>query len=113
MSLRLTTVALAMAFGLASCSGSIGQKGERPADDGTGDPGNPSSMPGKDPKGGGTKTPGTGSGMGDPGAMTPLPPVGSSPLEPDRTSAHCKVVSPGPAPVRRLSRAEYDNTIKD
>src|SRR6185503_1073299 len=35
------------------------------------------------------------------------------PLEPKRDSAACKVINPGPGPVRRLTRAEYDNTVRD
>ena len=42
-----------------------------------------------------------------------LPPVGTNPMEPDRSSGVCKDISPGPAPLRRLTRAEYDNTVRD
>jgi hypothetical protein len=42
-----------------------------------------------------------------------LPPIGSNPLEPDRSSAACKTINPGPAPLRRLTRAEFDNTVRD
>src|SRR5438105_14084379 len=111
MSPRLTTAALATALGLTACSGSIGQKSERPGDEPGPAGGGGSGMSGKDPKGGDGTTPGTGM-VKDPTGMTTLPPVGSDPLAPDRTTAHCQMVSPGPAPVRRLTRAEYDNTIK-
>src|SRR4029453_4066246 len=47
----------------------------------------------------------------NPGAA--LPPVGSDPLEPDRSRAACKDINPGPAPIRRLTRTEYDNTVRD
>jgi uncharacterized protein DUF1592/uncharacterized protein DUF1588/uncharacterized protein DUF1587/uncharacterized protein DUF1585/uncharacterized protein DUF1595 len=80
-------IALPIAFALG-CSGSI--DGSRP-----GAPGQPPGSPAT-PSGG-----------------TALPPIGSSPLEPDRSTAACKEVSPGPAPVRRLTRAEFDNTVRD
>jgi hypothetical protein len=89
--------ALAMALALAGCTGSIeGGKG------GTSPPT--------------TKPPGNGGGASGGGPMTPpveLPPMGSHPLEPKRDTAACKAINPGPAPVRRLTRAEYDNTVRD
>jgi hypothetical protein len=42
-----------------------------------------------------------------------LPPIGAHPLEPKRDSAACKQIDPGPAPLRRLTRTEYDNTVRD
>jgi hypothetical protein len=50
-----------------------------------------------------------------PGPMTgnPPPPLGSDPLEPKRDTAACKDIKPGPAPLRRLTRTEYDNTVRD
>jgi hypothetical protein len=114
MSPRLTTAALALAMGLAACSGSI----QRGSDEGgPDDPGVVAGSTGKDPvhgaKGGtaGTNMPPT--MVDDPNSMTMLPPVGSHPLEPDRANAKCKTLAPGPAPARRLTRAEFDNTIKD
>src|SRR5437762_13611433 len=83
------TLGIAMAIGLGACSGTIDGGMAAPAP-GTGTP------PGMVPPGG-----------------APLPPIGSSPLEPDRGSAACKAISPGPAPLRRLTRAEFDNTIRD
>src|SRR4051812_26586643 len=80
--------ALAVAIALGACSGTI-------------DPANPGGPgPAKSPP---AMTPGG----------EPLPPIGASPLEPDRKSAACKTVKPGPAPLRRLTRAEFDNTIAD
>ncbi len=63
-------------------------------------------------------SPGPGSVPGAPGARpdpsgAPLPGPGSHPLEPDRTSAACREVDPGPAPLRRLTRTEYDNTVRE
>jgi hypothetical protein len=82
---------VALAFGLGACSGTIG--------------GGPTGSAATPPPGGGTVLP--------PGGGAPLPPIGSSPLEPDRGSAACKTISPGAAPLRRLTRAEFDNTIRD
>jgi hypothetical protein len=72
---------------LAGCTGSIAP-GDRPS---PGDRGGPAPMPG-DPR--------------------PAP-VGSTAMTPDRASAACKAIDPGPSPLRRLSRAEYDNTVRD
>jgi hypothetical protein len=85
------TLGIALAIGLGACSGSI-------------DPANPGGAGRAGPVGGG--------GMMTPGGA-PLPPIGASPLEPDRSSAACKAVKPGPAPLRRLTRAEFDNTVRD
>jgi hypothetical protein len=80
-------MATPLLFALGACSGNIAG----------GAPG---------PAGGSPTLPGGGS----PG---PLAPVGSSPLAPDRSTAGCQAVSPGPAPLRRLTRSEFDNTIRD
>src|SRR2546430_9955396 len=56
--------------------------------------------------------PGSGA-MPAPGGGAMLPPIGSNPLEPDRSTAACKEIRPGPAPLRRLTRAEFDNTVRD
>jgi hypothetical protein len=39
----------------------------------------------------------------------PLPPLGPDPM----ATAACKTPAPGPSPLRRLSRAEYANTVAD
>ncbi len=49
----------------------------------------------------------------EPSAAPGLPPVGANPLEPDRSDPACAQVRPGPAPLRRLNRTEYDNTIRE
>jgi hypothetical protein len=40
---------------------------------------------------------------------------GSAPVvnRPDHGLAACKAIAPGPSPLRRLTRTEYDNTIRD
>jgi hypothetical protein len=45
------------------------------------------------------------------GTLPPLPPVSGPP--PAAMQQACKVRDPGPAPIRRLTRSEYDNTIRD
>ena len=110
-----SSYALALAvvgtWGASACTGSI---------DG-GSTGNPAAPGGKNSgPGTGPSQPGSPSGMsgatpgGTPPSMAePLPPPGSNPLEPNRNSPACKEVKPGPAPARRLTRSEYDNTIRD
>src|SRR5438876_69801 len=58
-----------------------------------------------DPAGSGAATGGRSVG-GAGGALPPLPP------DPGATAA-CRTPSPGPSPLRRLSRAEYANTVAD
>jgi hypothetical protein len=61
--------------------------------------------------------PGSAGGSGGPGGpgnnggggQNPLPPLGPDPMG----TGACKTVSPGPSPLRRLSRAEYANTVVD
>jgi hypothetical protein len=48
-----------------------------------------------------------------PGVSAPLPPLGDGPLAPDRSAAACKTIDPGPSPLRRMTRTEYDNTVRD
>jgi hypothetical protein len=66
---------------------------------------------GPGPGGGGTEPPGKGGGA-PPGAEMPGPgpaapgPGGVGP------GSSCAVVDPGPSPLRRLTRIEYDNTVK-
>src|SRR5688572_14648052 len=57
-------------------------------------------------------TPGTpGGSTGGSSPTAPTGPVGSHPLEPRRDSAACREINPGPAPIRRLTRFEYDRTV--
>jgi hypothetical protein len=87
-----STVAIALALALGACSGSI-------------------AAPNAGSSGAAPTRPGTG-GMPLPGGGT-LPPIGTNPLEPDRTNPACAAIDPGPAPLRRLTRAEFDNTVRD
>jgi hypothetical protein len=59
--------------------------------------------------------PSAGGAPGQPGpsGTNPLPPLGSTALGPDRASAACKSIDPGPSPLRRLTRVEYDNSVRD
>ena len=86
---RTLALALVMAGG---CNGAVGESanraGNRP------EPAGPGARP-------------------DPSPGASLPPVGSHPLEPDRTNAACQAIAPGPAPLRRLTRTEYDNTVRE
>jgi hypothetical protein len=97
--------ALGLAFGSA-CTGSIdatspGARGSAPV------PGTPDrpDKPGGPPTGTPTNPPPDGTGT--------LPPLGDGPLAPDRGIAACKNIDPGPSPLRRLTRSEYDNTVRD
>jgi hypothetical protein len=60
-----------------------------------------------------TSPPGSGTGGstvgGTGGAGGALPPLGPDPMG----VGACKVINPGPSPLRRLSRAEYANTVAD
>jgi hypothetical protein len=79
-----------------ACSGSIGGTG----DQGGGGPGGSAEQPG-----------GTGStGTGAPGSTTTGP--GATPQSP-QTAAACKASAPGASPIRRLTRFEYTNTVRD
>jgi hypothetical protein len=100
----LVALAALAAAGLA-CSGAIeGGSGGKPGSGGS--PSSPGGRPGN-------ATPGPGGGaVPDPGTGTVLPPIGTNPMAPERTGV-CKDVSPGPSPVRRLTRVEYDNTVRD
>ena len=99
--LRLATLALAL--GAAACSGSI--SGDAPA--------GPGGKPGPNKPTPTNPNPNNPNPTNPNETMPPLPPPGSSPLEPNRSSAACMNINPGPAPVRRLTRTEYDNTISD
>lgn len=91
-------VALALALAWAGCTGAIeGGSGTSPTRPGGKTPADEN--PGGNP--------------GDPMKPVVLPPMGTHPLEPKRDSAACKAIQPGPAPIRRLTRTEYDNTVRD
>jgi hypothetical protein len=62
-------------------------------------------IPGGGPGGGDKEGPAGGGGKGG-----PLPPLGDPPAG---AASACKQVDPGPSPLRRLSRAEYVNTVSD
>src|SRR5687767_1809735 len=96
-SLRVGLVSAA-ALAVAGCVGSVGPEAGEP---------------------GGTTPRSPGASTGMPPAGTPTfgpPPVAPSPMEvivpprPDAPAA-CRTPRPGPSPLRRLTRFEYDNTI--
>lgn len=126
---RLAVAAAALWFGGCGDDGSGG-----PAPGGTVAPGMPtlatpgplgtepgvapgSSVPGVD----GTATPagtvpGVGTGPAVPGDATAVAPTGTAPVgtTPEGTpQLDCSAIDPGPAPLRRLTRFEYNNTIAD
>jgi hypothetical protein len=98
---------LAAILTMAGCTGAIGGSGPKPAGGGPSTPPSGSGSPGP----GSPSVPGGGPGTSTPGAT--LPPIGADPLEPDRRNPACKDIDPGPAPLRRLTRTEFDNTVRD
>jgi hypothetical protein len=56
--------------------------------------------------------PSTPTNPGNPGSPAAAP-VGGTAQGPDRSVPACKAIDPGPSPLRRLTRAEYDNTVRD
>jgi hypothetical protein len=48
-----------------------------------------------------------------PALPAPAAPVGGTALGPDRAAPGCQAIAPGPSPLRRLTRFEYDNTVRD
>jgi hypothetical protein len=105
---------LAAILALAGCSGTIEGGSQKPGGGGPTSPNGPgmSGAGSGNGSGNGSPTgPGSGSTTNNPGAA--LPPVGADPLEPDRSNPVCKDITPGPAPIRRLTRTEYDNTVRD
>jgi hypothetical protein len=88
----------------AACNGSI----ERAADGSKGAAPSPATpTPGK-------PNPSTGGNPANPPATAgTLPPLGEGPLAPDRSAAACAKIDPGPSPLRRLTRNEFDNTVRD
>ena len=93
---RKAGAGVATALFLASCTGNIVGK------DGAG---SSSNTPGSGSGGG--ASPGSGGGVG-PGPAGP----GPGPAGPSGASG-CTTVDPGPSPLRRLTRVEYDNTVRD
>src|SRR4051812_44105227 len=89
------TITLALALAFAGCTGAIdGGKSTDP--------------------GGGNTDPGGGSGgmTGGGGNKDPLPPLDDK-GGPDRSTPACKTIKPGLSPLRRLTRSEYDRTVRD
>jgi hypothetical protein len=103
---RLVSLAtLAIALTGVSCMGLI--------EEDSGSPARPRARP---PTGSGGSDSGGSSGEGGAAGMTPpvnLPPMGSHPLEPVRDTSACRTIQVGPSPLRRLTRTEYDNTVRD
>ena len=96
---RAPAAAALAALVLAGCNGSIG------GSDGTG--------PGGGPSTGGPAQPGggpSGPGSPGPGPIGPGPGTGSGPNTGPTSS--CSTIDPGPSPLRRLTRIEYDNTVQ-
>src|SRR4051794_16107871 len=85
----------------AACNGSIDGSNAPPGEGPKGKP--PASMSGKPNVPDGT----------DPAHPTEstgtLPPLGEGPFAPDRSVRECQTIDPGPSPIRRLTRTEYDN----
>jgi hypothetical protein len=103
----LPAAGLTLAFAIAACNGSI-EGG--PAGSSAGNtPGGSGSNPGS----GNNSPSGSNTPVTDPSTGATLPPVGANPLEPARDNPACKNITPGPAPIRRLTRTEYDNTVRD
>jgi hypothetical protein len=80
----------------AACTGSIAPTpGGAPAEPISGGPGT-----------GGPVTP-------PPGTPANIVPLGDGPYAPDRNQPACRDIDPGSSPLRRLTRAEYDNAVRD
>jgi hypothetical protein len=92
---RTGAVAALTALSLAACTGTIGERGRSDDDPSVTGPDSPKG-PGPSGAGGASVGPGP-IGPGGPGVGP-----GSS----------CAVADPGPSPLRRLTRIEYDNTVK-
>ncbi len=98
------TWAAVLMVAFAACTGAIQSGG--PLDDNVA-PG-PSSPGGGAAGGGSPKTPGSQAQPPTPGAL-PAPSVpGDRPV-----SQTCKAIEPGPTLIRRLTRLEYNNTVRD
>ena len=68
------------------------------------------SNPGGTPGGSGPRPPGA-AGPGQPGE--PPPPIGVTGPGASEVEKACKIRDAGPSPIRRLTRWEYDNTVRD
>jgi hypothetical protein len=103
MELRLLVATLVLGAG---CIGSIGSGGSEPPGGGPALPGTPGNQPGNP---GNPGTPGS-----NPGSM-----VGGAPTMPGKPGDQPSAARPGdpntagPMPLRRLTRREYNNTIRD
>ena len=97
MAPRSTLLTTVLALAVAGCTGAI--------DSG-------STGPGRQTDPGDGKGPGPGPTTGGGGPKDMLPPLDDT-GGPDRTTAACKVIKPGPSPLRRLTRGEYDRTVHD
>jgi hypothetical protein len=95
MAPRSTSLSTVLSLALAGCTGAIA-------------PG--STDPGRQTDPGDGKGPGPMTGGGGPKDM--LPPLDDA-GGPDRSTAACKSIKPGPSPLRRLTRGEYDRTVRD
>jgi hypothetical protein len=107
----LQSTALALALTFAGCTGSI--MGDGATASGNKPTGSGGNMPGGNMPGGNNSPNGANTPVTDPNTGAMLPPVGASPLEPSRDTPACKNITPGPAPIRRLTRTEYDATVRD
>jgi hypothetical protein len=85
---------------LAACSGTIGDRSRGDDPSVEPGPGNP-----KDPGAGGPDTSHPGPGPVGPGPSTPGGPSTGP-------GSQCASADPGPSPLRRLTRVEYDNTVR-
>ena len=115
---RAISLIFSTALGATACTGSIGDgspgqpgPGGPGANPGAGTPG-PGGGPAPGPGGGAAPGPGGGAGPGPGGGAGP----GGSPgpgVPPGDRPASCKMVDPGPTPLRLMTRVEYDNTVRD
>jgi hypothetical protein len=106
--LRVSCLLWAPLIGLG-CTGAVGPELH--------DPGLPGPAAGG-PRPGGGGSPGGAPGPGNPGGAPPgpgqQPPPGPAPVMPPGPGALSDLMSvPAPAPLRRLTKAEYDNTLRD
>jgi hypothetical protein len=108
---RLVVAGLFGASVLAACTGQI-----RDGKGGPGDPGSGTAGTGPGPGGSGTTgNPGGSGATGAGGVGSVAGPAVLGGMTPEQVlaSAMCKTPSPGRAPLRRLSNAEYRNTVGD
>src|SRR5262245_2767568 len=92
------TVAILIAAATLACTGSLGGRGE-----------DPTAAPD-------ARSSGTVAGPGAPAAPpgTPGVPLPDPPVPPSvETARACRTIDPGAAPLKRLTRFEYANTVRD